>query len=438
MGKRENPLCKRWILGWAIALVWLGCASCSLPQVNAEDRLFLPLSVDFLDEYVLPATEYEGTPVGGLSAITYDRQRDRLYALSDDRGSLAPPRFYTLQIQTMSDTSDTRSGEATLNDVVIDDAVIDDAAIASRPTPPITIDTVAIESVTFLSTEDGSSYEPGTIDPEGIVLSPQRTLFISSEGDSSARIAPSIDEFDPTTGQRLRRLPIPTKFLPSSQLPPSNQLFVNPSQLNDDPADPQASGVQNNRGFEALALSAAGRGEPYRVFAGIEAPLTQDQDVADASDSQPGRILHYVVSPEQAFVLSEHVYPIEPLPFGAVSNGLVELLVLDQGGHLLSLERSYGLGGIRAKLFQLVFSNANDTSTRPVLPPDLMGVQPMRKRLLLDLHELGIPLDNLEGLTLGPRLPDGSPSLLLISDNNFNPEEQFTQLLLFRLNGLNR
>jgi hypothetical protein len=55
--------------------------------------------------------------------------------------------------------------------------------------------------------------------------------------------------------------------------------------------------------------------------------------------------------------------------------------------------------------------------------------------LLLNLKQLDIRLDNLEGMTLGPRLPDGSQSLLLVSDNNFN-SLQITQLLLFRLKGL--
>lgn len=56
----------------------------------------------------------------------------------------------------------------------------------------------------------------------------------------------------------------------------------------------------------------------------------------------------------------------------------------------------------------------------------------VKKKLLLDLKELGILLDNLEGMTLGSRLPDGTQSLLLVSDNNFN-SEQVTQFLLFRL-----
>lgn len=58
-------------------------------------------------------------------------------------------------------------------------------------------------------------------------------------------------------------------------------------------------------------------------------------------------------------------------------------------------------------------------------------IEPLKKRLLLDLRQLGIELDNLEGMTLAP-LPDGSQGLLLVSDDNFR-DEQVTQLLIFRL-----
>jgi hypothetical protein len=53
-----------------------------------------------------------------------------------------------------------------------------------------------------------------------------------------------------------------------------------------------------------------------------------------------------------------------------------------------------------------------------------------RKTLLLDLDELGLPLDNVEGMTFGPRLPGGRRSIVLVSDNNF-AASQFTQFLLF-------
>jgi hypothetical protein len=40
--------------------------------------------------------------------------------------------------------------------------------------------------------------------------------------------------------------------------------------------------------------------------------------------------------------------------------------------------------------------------------------------------------DNVEGMTLGPTLPDGRRSLILVSDHNF-AGSQFTQFLLFAL-----
>ena len=56
----------------------------------------------------------------------------------------------------------------------------------------------------------------------------------------------------------------------------------------------------------------------------------------------------------------------------------------------------------------------------------------MEKSLLLDLRTLGLPLDNIEGMAIGPTLPDGRRSLILVSDDNF-AATQFTQFLLFAL-----
>jgi hypothetical protein len=52
--------------------------------------------------------------------------------------------------------------------------------------------------------------------------------------------------------------------------------------------------------------------------------------------------------------------------------------------------------------------------------------------VLLDLADVpGLELvDNLEGMTRGPRLPDGRRTLVLVSDKNFSTA-QVTQLLAF-------
>jgi len=384
---------RRW---WQMLALVLCCAllltGCTLPQVSAEERLFLPLSVEFLDEYVLPPQEFEGTQVGGLSAIAYERQSDRFFLLSDDRSHLAPARFYILTMQ-------------------IDAANPEAMQIAD----------VSLEQTIALQNPEGEPYAPGSIDPEAMVLSPRQSVFIASEGDTSLGIAPFIDEFDRNTGEWLGALPVPRRYLPGEQ-------------------DGEPVGVQNNLSFESLAINPGGfttqNGyvEPFRIFAATESSLSQDAST-DATAGEPIRLLHYLVGEDLPTLLAEHLYPLEPTPEGVLFNGLTELVVLDQGGHFLSLERTFGAMGAGAKLFQLAIADATDTSGIPRFVGDLSSIQPIRKQLLLDLRELGISLDNLEAMTLGPRLPDGSQSLILLSDDNFS-ETQKTQFLLFRLTGI--
>jgi hypothetical protein len=56
-------------------------------------------------------------------------------------------------------------------------------------------------------------------------------------------------------------------------------------------------------------------------------------------------------------------------------------------------------------------------------------ITPVTKKLLVDLDTLGLPkVDNVEGVTWGPTLPDGERTLLLVSDNNFSAS-QITQVI---------
>ena len=54
------------------------------------------------------------------------------------------------------------------------------------------------------------------------------------------------------------------------------------------------------------------------------------------------------------------------------------------------------------------------------------------KKLILNMDDLGIFIDNIEGLTFGPKLANGNQSLLFVSDNNFS-DKQKTQVLVFEL-----
>ncbi|MFW6295974.1 MAG: esterase-like activity of phytase family protein [Halothece sp.] len=359
------------------------------PQTMAQQRLFPELSLEFLGEYQLPKTQFKDTPVGGLSGITYDQQKGRLYAVSDDRSERAPARFYTLNL------------------------------ILNENTP--TIETIDIENVTFLKNEQGQTYPQGTIDSEGIALSPRGTVFISSEGDMTQGILPFIKEYDLETGEVQQQLRIPDRFLP-----------------NTDPEQTEPQGIQNNLGFEHLTINNVGlggaTGDPFRLFTATESSLIQDGIPTTTQDEARIRFLHYVIGPiGSPLLVAEHLYLLDPSRSDTLNNGLTELLALPQEGNFLSLERTFGLTGFGAKLYEVAISNATDTSRVESLNGELGELQPLRKKLLLDLSTLGIELDNLEGMTLGPRLSDGRQTLIAISDDNFN-NIQVNQFLLFALN----
>jgi hypothetical protein len=423
------------LIPWLLSIVCIVAflSGCTIPQVTAEDRLFLNLSVDFLGDYQLPKQQFAGAPVGGLSAITYDRPRDRFYALSDDRSTLAPARFYTLKL------------------------TLDPAT--SRP------QTVEIERVTTLQDATGNPYAPGTLDPEGIALTPTNSVLIASEGVTHDQIPPFIAEFDLSSGQFRRSLRLPPQYLPATTAPDAAKSTATKSSaakfdaiqsnaIQPDAAKspvprllpasdaPSPQGVQDNLGFEGLTLnplSAAGASltgevEPFRLFAITESALIQDIDPATISQGATSRMLHYQLDSKRSLLIAEHAYPIDLGPLGS-RTGVSELLAIDQGGHFLTLERSFAPTGFSVKLYQITPAGASDTSGYLSLTKALPNTQPVRKELLLDLSTLGIPLDNLEGMTLGPQLPDGSHSLLLVSDDNFR-SEQVTQFLLFRLRGL--
>lgn len=83
-----------------------------------------------------------------------------------------------------------------------------------------------------------------------------------------------------------------------------------------------------------------------------------------------------------------------------------------------------------ARLYEVLTSAAaDDVNTIHSLQANpVENVAP--KDLVLDLGELDITLDNVEGMTWGPDLPDGRKTLVMASDNNFS-NAQVTQFLAF-------
>ncbi len=364
-------------LAISLSLIFLVTACGSTPRLMAQERLFLDLSLEFIGEYQLPKTSFEDTTVGGLSAISYDRQKSLFYVLSDDRSRLAPARFYTLNIEITDQ-----------------------------------IDNIEIEKVTFLTNQQGETFPPDSLDPEGLAITPRHTLFISSEGISDQEIPAFIDEFNLETGKLETSLRIPQRYFPS-----------------------ETGGIKNNLGFEALTVTPGGLipDDPFRLFTATESALLQDSLETKPDNQNRIRLMHYTInSIGDPVLVAEHLYLLEPSNNDTISNGLTELIALEKEGYLLSLERCFGLSGFGAKIFQVVVANGTDTSRIESLKGDISKVEPIQKKLILDLAELPIELDNLEGMTMGPRLADGSQTLLLVSDDNFR-NQQVNQFLLFRL-----
>ena len=235
-------------------------------------------------------------------------------------------------------------------------------------------------------------FAPFSVDPEGLALTKDRELIFTSEGITNSGIDPFVRRYS-LEGMFLGSLPVPQDFL------------VTPDG---------SSGVRQNLGFESAGV------HKRDLFVATENALFQDGPPATVANGSPARILRYDLKrgrPDRQWIYVTDPVAQPPVPATAFSvNGLVELLPLDDDT-LIAMERSFSVGapgtGNTIKLYKVSLRH-----------------HAARKELLLNLDELGIPLDNVEGMAFGPRLRHGKQSLVLVSDNNFAPA-QFTQFLLF-------
>jgi hypothetical protein len=354
-----------------------------------DDRTKTVTDVEFLGEVVIPTgTIVAGTEVGGLSSITYDERRGVYYVLSDDQGNRPtgdPVRYYTASIDL--DDGKFEPGDVTLT------------------------------GSTTLLDDDGEPFAPGGLDPEGLALANPGSLYMTSEGNILAD--PIIDPFIRRYNLRGRvtaELPIPDYYRPNGV----------------------DHGVRFNLGFESLNLTPNGRD---LVTAG-EGPLFQDGPASTFDNGSLARILIYDLA--RRLPEAEYVYEVAPWAepsaiFGV--NGIVEILPIDNAGTMLVLERSFSVGGV------LGGGTGNDVVLNEISidgATDVLGVDalyqgggpipltPVDQRPVFAFDDLGIPIDNIEGMTFGPTLPDGRETLVIVSDNNFNAG-QFTQFIVLAL-----
>lgn len=216
-------------------------------------------------------------------------------------------------------------------------------------------------------------------DSEGIALRPGRgTAWVADEATST------IGEFSLSTGAKVGAVAVPTIYRPAN--------------------------VQGNFGLESLAF---GDGS---LWTANEEALTSDGPLSTTAAGSWVRIQRFA-GPDLTPAV-QYAYRTDPIsqmsPFVAVErSGLVDLLILPDG-RILALERELGgwLPRFRSRVYLLDLSGATDVATLPSLAD--ADFTPVGKTLLWQ----GLfGFTNFEGMTLGPRLTDGSDSLLLISDD---------------------
>ena len=344
-----------------------------------------------LGQYIIPLNfVYNNTVVGGLSGIDYDTSSKLYYIISDDRSDKNPARFYAAKIFF------TQNG----------------------------IDSFHFVDVKSMLQPNGKVYPNGkqdpyhTPDPEAMRYDPiDKKLVWSSEGERIVNAKDTVLE-DPTV----------ISVSPNGNFIDS---FIIPDNLKMQAIE---KGPRQNAVFEGLTFA-----DNYKtVFVSVEEPLYEDGPRADLTDNNTyTRILQFDMGSKKT--IAQYAYKISPIPFPAnpagafKMNGIPDILTIGNN-KLLLIERSYSTGrfGCSIRLFTVDLNGATDISHIPSLAKTDKPFTPATKKLLLDMGSLGIYIDNIEGVTFGPTLPNGHKTLLFIADNNFNFFQK-TQLLLFEV-----
>jgi hypothetical protein len=369
---------------WVIFIL----AACSTSKVSTTVSLLEP-SLHLLDVYEIPFnTKFQQTAVGGLSSIDYHIEDDVYYMISDDRSAFNPARFYKAAIRIINNK---------------------------------------MKDIRFLSADtlrryDGSMFPSFANDP-----------FQCPDPESLRYLSTNKQFIWANEGERLINNEITILLDPAIYI--SNQegkvtdSFKIPSIFK---MKAEEKGPRRNGTFESLSLNK----HLNMLYACMEEPLYEDGQRAGLHDSVAWvRMIKFDIETRKPVL--QYAYQVEPVvhtpkPENAFRiNGVSEILYVGNK-RMIVVESSWSAGQISSniKVFLTDHSEASDVSSIKSLTAG--SFKPIQKKLLVDMDKLGINIDNIEGVTFGPRLSNGNPSLVFVSDNNFN-KHQVTQILLFEL-----
>lgn len=375
--------------------------------VAALSLLALPAlaqTLTYLGQQIVPTgTMFRGLPVGGLSSIDYVPATGRYLAISDDRSDRGPARFYELSLDLAKFRRSADPGEAG----------------------------VAWVGMTTILDLDGQPFGRNMVDPESLRLDGKRNLiYWSNEGQrtSGSMQNPTVRRMHPD-GRPAGEFPVPGYYNPAGS---ASGLAAGDM------------GIYNNLAFESIAITP----DAKTVWTMSENGLAQDSLPTAIGRGSRARLLSFDLDSGKAG--AEYVYEVGPVPFPPAhpgdfaTNGVPDMLALS-AHEFIVIERAFAVGavtpGVAAhtrqptsntiKLYRIDTRGATDVAGWASIKG--REVVPVKRTMLLDLSSLRnddgsvLALDNIEGITFGP-VVDGKRTLILISDNNFNPA-QFTQFI---------
>ena len=334
------------------------------------------IELRYLDDYVVASNlNVKGTTVGGLSGI--DFYNDKFYLVCDHPGN---PRVYTAEIKISENK----------------------------------IDTVEVSDVIQLNRSSGF-LKANTLDLESVRVENLNAILLTSEGAISAGQKPSVFYVN-AEGDFIRNFTLPEYFTSKEKQQP-----------------------RNNGVFEGLTKDFSNEG----YWVGMELPLTLDGSKPKLFPSKsPIRITHFDKKTGEAtdqFVMELEGIVKIPWKYFAV-NGLTELIEYAPKKFMV-LERAFSAGhgsfGNTVRIFDVDAEKATNTLKFKNLRKE--KYKQASKQLLFDFKSVRKQLtdhiiDNIEGMTFGPKLPNGNSSLILISDNNFNTlGKQLNQIILMEV-----
>lgn len=322
-------------------------------------------------------------PVGGLSGVDYDPASGTWFLISDDRSEHGPSRFWKAAIR-----------------------------ISANSSPQI----LKLRAIPIRRPNGGYYPVPGSgeeaLDSESLRKVPgSRSIIWTSEGDARDGFRPAIRTMS-FSGRSSNALPLPSAFSFDRT---------------------QSKGPRANLSFEGLSFEPGGK----HLWMSLEAPLIEDGPLASRDKGAAIRLSRFTYP--RFSLAAQFVYAVEPIgpaPQDRLAdNGVSEIVALDNR-HLLVLERSGiqqpdGDFAYRSRLFCADLAHAENVAEIGSLRGQT--VRAAAKRLVFDFGSVSSPrVDNVEGMTLGPRLSNGNQTIVFVTDNDFSLRRQ-TQLITFEI-----